>query len=192
MAPVLAAVFQAYGLMPGVDSMEQLAIEIQSSGAGCWAGVATSIIASAQNTEVGALGHDLLYGSSIFGSQWNLICNKIYQLNADATVIALNLYNPFVATESLTLYGLYEALIGLQINNILYAWDEVNEGGYVADIHNAFGLEPEAVAFSLAWTTLNPDIHPTTFGHKVIFETLTELGDIRAFQPHRAMEKLAK
>jgi hypothetical protein len=57
------------------------------------------------------------------------------------------------------------------------------ENIYVLDVYNAFKLNPAAVAFSLAWDTLNLDPHPTTAGHASFSSLLTALGDVRAFQP---------
>lgn len=185
--PVIAAVFMAYGLNPEVNTIEELIYTIASFGGNetnamiKWAEVTTSIIASAQNTSPGQLGYFLGLGQQAFIAQMPMIYESIRDLNPNAKIVILNLYNPFVYTENALLYGLFETLAG-GMNNLLDLW-ALNNNCYVANVHDAFLLAPDAVAFSLNPAALNLDIHPTTLGHGLIFDLLEALEIVPAFTP---------
>jgi lysophospholipase L1-like esterase len=185
--PVIAAVFMAYGLNPEVNTIEELIYTIASFGGSeinamsKWAEVTALIIASAQNTSSGQLGYFLVLGQQAFIAQMPLIYETIRELNPNAKIVALNQYNPFVYAENALLYGLFETLAG-GMNNLLDLW-ALNENCFVADVHDAFFIVPDAVTFSLNPATLNLDIHPTTLGHGLIFGLLEDLDIVAAFTP---------
>lgn len=185
--PVIAAVFMAYELDPRVNTFEELIYTISTFGGGGqaaidqWDVVTTSIIVAAQQTEPGHLGYFLILGKLAFLQQMPLISQAIRDLNPNARIVVLNLYNPFVYAENAPLYSLFE-ILSLDMNNLLNLWD-LNENCYVANVYGAFLLAPGAVTFSLNPLALNLDVHPTTLGHSLIFDLLKDLKVVPAFTP---------
>lgn len=108
--------------------------------------------------------------------------NVIQGINPDAKIIFLNLYNPFVLSENPALYGLFENLAA-PMNLFLGTFHVPAVGSFVADVHSAFYMEPDAVDFSLDLETLNLDIHPSPTGHDVICDLLEAMGAVIEFQP---------
>jgi lysophospholipase L1-like esterase len=136
-------------------------------------------------TPLTPLNTALVQGTVAFGLDMVDLFSDIRGLHPDATIIFLNLYNPFEYAESPELYGLYESIAG-PMNLLLNSFNVPAAGSFVADIYTAFQPVPEAVDFSLALDTVNLDIHPTTAGHSIIFDELTALDIVDEFQPPKA------
>ncbi|NDL67264.1 GDSL-type esterase/lipase family protein [Anaerotalea alkaliphila] len=128
-----------------------------------------------------ALGIALDAGKADFLEDWPAIVARIRELNPDAVVLALTLYNPVDPLEGILLFSRYEELVKPMNGALRKTQNQV----LLADAYKAFGRDGDAVAFSLAWDTLNLDIHPTTQGHGILFEQLTVPSNLRDFRPLR-------
>ena len=130
---------------------------------------------------------ELLAGAHAFSTEWPAIYSTIRQLNPNATVIVLTIINPFTHAGNDLLIGAFNSFVGSMndessMNYLLGLPALMDEKTYVADAYSEFLINSGAVGFSLS-PPLNLDIHPTTLGHGIIFNLLTDLGDVRAFQP---------
>lgn len=181
--PVILAAFGAYGLnYEDYGNMEEALTALYTAIyqeemilSGTWQAKVDSILASPE------LSGFLTAGATGFAGDWGSIIASIRSLNENAAIMVLNLYNPVKAEDNPVLHGVFDGFLDL-MNMTLNELD----GFYdyqVIDVYNAFKMNPSAVAFSLAWDTLNLDPHPTTAGHSTIFSLLTALGNVRAFQP---------
>lgn len=180
------AYFAAAGLQPDLMDPDdiQAAIEAIALANSLPPEVVWNVMGSTLIWEAATPGQPLnaalMNGAAVFGPEWMQIHAAIRALNQDANVIALTLYNPFELSNPL--YGLFES-IASGMNGGLGIWSAANENCYLADIYTAFQPIPDAVDFSLALDTVNLDIHPTTTGHAIIFDELTDLDIVDEFQP---------
>lgn len=127
----------------------------------------------------GSLGADLVAGSAQFVTEWPLILDRIYELNPDAKVIALTLYNPVNILEDQDLYMMYEQLIA-PMNQALRQ-NQSNRCG-LANVYDAFLSEPDAVRFNMSPVDFYPDPHPTILGHQIISQALMESRNPNSFR----------
>lgn len=177
--------FAAAGLQPDLmdpediqAAIEAIALASSKTPEEVWTVMGNTLIWEAA-TPGRPLNTALMGGAAAFGTDWMQIHAAIRTLNPDASIIALTLYNPFEPSHPL--YAIFE-MIAANMNSILQGWSAQDECD-LADIYSAFQAVPEAVDFSLALDTVNLDIHPTTAGHWIIFDELTDLDIVDEFQP---------
>ena len=145
-------------------------------GADYWSLAVAQITQQAMNPA--SLGGILLNGSQSFITEWPLILDEVHDVNPDANVVALTLYNPIEKSENAELYNIIEELIA-PMNQALR--DSRSNKCSLANVYNAFRKDGEAVDFSLAWAPqLNP--HPTELGQQLIYNELVVARNAMAFQ----------
>lgn len=175
LTPVIEEVFGLYGLEPE-DGVEDLVAKYIEAGPEL---NALKMYQFKTSVLTGDLGLALYSGSQQFVTEWPEILSRILELNSDAHVIVLSMYNPVDPAEDADLYALYEALIA-PMNKVL----RQNQGNHcgLANVYDAFLEEPDAVNFSMSPSTFWPDPHPTTLGHQIISEELQEARNPNSFK----------
>ncbi|MCY6355622.1 GDSL-type esterase/lipase family protein [Clostridium sp. ZS2-4] len=105
-------------------------------------------------------------GVKNFKADWPKIIKEINNLNPDAKIYVMTLYNP-LKTDTPVLYDTFEKLIqqiNVEIRNSIYDYE-------IADVYTKFhkydGKEP-LTNFDLLNRTIDP--HPTNYGHELIFK----------------------
>lgn len=184
LTPVIASVFQMYGLVPGINDEADLMDAIMSYGEyskDVWNANLQVFTMSALSSDPYTLGWFLETRTAQFLKDWPTILDQIELLNPDAHIIAMTLYNPIEKEDNEALYNRYEALVGPMNMAIKNSGD----GILVAEVAEKFLKKPDAVAFRLSWLEEMPpvlvDPHPTTLGHKLIFKEIKKLGNPSSF-----------
>jgi hypothetical protein len=182
LTPVIASVFQMYGLIPGVDDEADLMEAIMYYGDTVWNANLVSFIESALSSDYPSLGWWLETRTAQFLEDWPVIQDKIEALNPDAHIIAMTLYNPIEKEDNELLFNRYEALVSPMNMAIRNSEDRI----MIADVEKAFDNKPDAVDFRLTWMDEMPtvliDPHPTTLGHNLIFKSIKKLGNPESFK----------
>jgi len=181
LTPVIATVFGMYGLTPGLNDEEDLLHLVNLAGEDVWNQNLQIFESSVLYSTPSPLGIVMQTRSTQFISDWTDILEKIEDLNSDAQIIAMTLYNPIEKEDHEALFERYEALVGPMNMAIKDSGDDV----LVADVAEKFMKKPDAVAFRLTWLDEMPrvlvDPHPTTLGHKLIFKEIKKLGNPMSF-----------
>ena len=172
---MIGAIFEAYELNPMENTFEELMDKIIKNEEMVWNIVTTGLMEQLQDP---APGCPLWMGSNQFVEDWPMILSAIHDINPEAHVIVLNLYNPVSKREQPELHGLLEELLK-PMNQVI----RQNQGrrSSVANVHNAFARNDEAVKFSVSWFP-HLDPHPTNEGHQLIFEELVKSRNPRSFK----------
>lgn len=182
LTPVIATVFSLYGLTPGLDDEEDLLNLVNVGGEDVWNQKLQIFESSVLYSTPSPLGIVLQTRSTQFVSDWSDILEKIEELNQDAHIIAMTLYNPIEKEDNEALFERYEALVGPMNMAIKNSGDDI----LVAEVSEKFMKKPDAVAFRLTWLDEMPPVlinpHPTTLGHKLIFKEIKTLGNPRSFK----------
>lgn len=185
LTPVIASVFQMYGLIPGVDDEADLMAKIMSYGEysdDVWNANLQAFVMSALSSDYPSLGWWLETRTAQFLEDWPAILDKIEALNPDAHIIAMTLYNPIEKEDNELLFNRYEALVSPMNMAIRNSEDRI----MIADVEKAFDNKPDAVDFRLTWMDEMPtvliDPHPTTLGHNLIFKSIKKLGNPESFK----------
>lgn len=111
-----------------------------------------------------------------FRSNWNQICKRIYELNADVTLVAVGFFNP---VKSLRLSGNSSMEIGqlmdmaaVMMNTFVrYNADYARQYLY-ADVYNTECYTLLPVDDPEFGNTLVPNVHPTHEGHKFMAQQI--------------------
>ena len=183
LTPVIGAVFQLYGLSP-TASMENLIGAIATAGKVGWDTRLSAFTTSALSSDQATLGSLLEERTAQFLEDWPAILDKLEELNPDAQIIAMTLYNPIEKEDSEALFNRYEALV----RPMNMAMRMTQNRAALANVANAFRKEPGAVAFRLTWMDAGMmmppviDPHPTNLGHQLIFEELMKGRNPRSFK----------
>ncbi len=185
LTPVIASVFQMYGLIPGVDDEADLMAKIMSYGEysdDVWNANLQAFVMYALSSDYPSLGWWLETRTAQFLEDWPAILDKIEALNPDAHIIAMTLYNPIEKEDNELLFNRYEALVSPMNMAIRNSEDRI----IIADVEKAFDNKPDAVDFRLTWMDEMPtvliDPHPTTLGHNLIFKSIKKLGNPESFK----------
>ncbi|WP_422484996.1 GDSL-type esterase/lipase family protein [Gudongella sp. DL1XJH-153] len=187
LTPVIGAVAELYEVDPSSYPssgafIQALLGEIGAEGEMAWNMRLAAFTASALSSDPGTLGYALEARTEQFLSDWPAILDEIEELNPDAHIIAMTLYNPIEEEDNLDLYHRYEELVRPMNKAIM----KTQNRAMVAKVEKSFAKEPDAVAFKLTWTDGYPpvliDPHPTTMGHGIIFEELMKGRSPRSFQ----------
>ena len=188
LTPVIEATFALYPefyLFPGDTFEDQLMAAIITGGEGVWNLKLESFVVSALSSEPETLGYLLEARTAQFLEDWPAILDKIEDLNQDAQIIAMALYNPIEKNDNEALFLRYEDLV----RPMNMAMRMTQNRAALANVANAFRKEPDAVAFRLTWVDAGMmmppvliDPHPTTLGHQLIFEELMKGRNPRSFK----------
>jgi lysophospholipase L1-like esterase len=182
LTPVIASTFGMYGLNPGTNTMQDLIAAILTGGKAGWDPRLGQFTTSALSSEPLTLGYALEMREAQFLEDWPAILDKIEELNPDAQIIAMTLYNPIEQEDNEALFNRYEELV----RPMNKAMKRTQNRVVLVDVAKAFSKELDAVDFKLTWTTETPpvmvDPHPTTFGHQIIFEELMNARNPMAFK----------
>jgi len=185
LTPVITSVFQMYGLMPGIHNEVELMVAITGYGENVWNANLDLFTMSALSSEPGSLGWWLETRTAQFLEDWPAILDKIEDLNPDAQIIAMTLYNPIEKADNEALFNRYEELV----RPMNMAMRMTQNRAALANVANAFRKEPDAVAFRLTWMDAGMmmppvliDPHPTTLGHQLIFEELMKVRNPMSFK----------
>lgn len=185
LTPVIASTFALYpdfGLFPGSSVEEKLMYAIAYYGETVWNANLAAFTASALSSVPPSLGWALETRTAQFLEDWPAILDMIEALNPDAKIIAMTLYNPVEKDDNDALYNRYEELV----KPMRKAMKKTQNRAILVDVAKAFSREPDAVAFELTWSAGMPpvmvDPHPTTFGHALIFEALSNARNPMAFR----------
>ncbi len=98
------------------------------------------------------------------------VTERISQLNPDARIVLLTIYNPF--SEHILLSGISDAAEGVlsELNGKIAAISDSSPNVKIADVHAAFADNASR------FTNINRlDIHPSVEGHEQIYELLCGL-----------------
>jgi len=181
LTPVIEATFSMY---PGVDDEIELMAAIMGYGEDVWNTNLNLFTMSGLSSEADTLGELLETRTAQFLEDWPAILDKIEDLNPDAQIVAMTLYNPIEKADNEALFNRYEALV----RPMNMAMRMTQNRAALANVANAFRKEPDAVAFRLTWMDAIPqmppvliDPHPTTLGHQLIFEELVKVRNPRSF-----------
>jgi len=181
LTPVIDSVYRMYGLNIG-DPIELLMGRVISRGETTWNANLAYFTESALSSDYPDLGWWLEERTSQFLEDWPAILDRIEDLNSDAQIIAMTLYNPIEEDDNKVLFDRYEELVKPMNEAMLMTRDRV----MLAKVAKAFRKVPDAVAFKLTWTEGMPpvmvDPHPTTFGHSIIFDELLKLRNPMSFR----------
>jgi len=179
LTPVIDATFAMY---PSVDDEIELMTAIAYLGEDVWNTNLNLFTMSALSSEPGTLGWWLETRTAQFLEDWPAILDKIEDLNPDAQIIAMTLYNPIEKEDHKDLHKRYEALVRPMNTALLKTQNRV----LIANVANTFRKEPDAVEFRLTWMNEMPpvliDPHPTTLGHQLIFEELMKVRNPMSFK----------
>lgn len=159
LSPVISTVCTAFGVSPVKNSnlMAELAKAIVNNPNSdtILGGIAGSpTLAKALQSNISQFGIDL-----------PKIIRMIKTISPQAQIYVLSLYNPFNSQD--LLYTVVDPLIN-GINKVINT--NAASGYKVADVYTKFKTTAGAVNFDLAAFKLDP--HPTTIGHKAIYETV--------------------
>lgn len=184
LTPVIAATFALYpdySSFPGGSVEEKLMYAIAYYGETVWNTNLAAFTASALSSEPPSLGWALEMRTTQFLEDWPAILDRIEDLNPDAHIIAMTLYNPIDESDNKLLYERYEELVKPMNKAMMKTQSRV----MLANVAKAFSKEPDAVTFKLTWGGMIPvlvDPHPTTLGHSVIFEELIKIKNPMSFR----------
>lgn len=156
------------------DQMEVLLFGLEymihAAGPIVWQGVVATIMSS--------ISGSLQAGVTDFSTDWPQIMDVIHDLNPNAQIFALNLYNPANEEDNPALYALMEECINA-INAVFSA--TLSSYDYIlVDVNSAFKQYDKCLDFSLAYDTIGLDPHPTSIGHQRIFNLL-----VKAYQDNK-------
>lgn len=184
LTPVIGSVFMMYGLAP-TASMEELMDAIVSAGKDGpfgWDVRLAAFTASALSSVPTTLGSTLEDRTAQFLLDWPAILDEIEEINPDAQIIAMTLYNPIEKEDNELLFNRYKALVSPMNMAIRNSEDRI----MIADVEKSFDNKPDAVDFRLTWMDEMPpvliDPHPTTLGHELIFKAIKKLGNPESFK----------
>ena len=182
LTPVIGTVAGLYEVTPTGDFMGNLMMAIAGGGKEVWEQKLAAFTASALSSSQGSLVWMLEARTAQFLEDWPAILGEIESINPDAQIIAMTLYNPIEKEDNKVLYDLYERLV----RPMNMAMMRTQNRAMLARVEKVFGKEPGAVAFKLTWTEEMPpvliDPHPTTLGHRIIFEELAKVRNPRSFR----------
>ncbi len=180
--PMIGAMMMYYELNPEEASVEELLAAITDRGADCWYWVTQQLLEKLKYADPEEC--PLWQGVFQFQEDWPRIIEAIHDLNPEAHIIVLSIYNPVSKLESPELYQLMEELVH-PMNQTMRR----HQGRRVsmANVYNVFRRDEGAVGFSVLWRpNLEPypnlDPHPTTHGHQLIVEELMRVRNPRAFR----------
>jgi len=178
LTPVIDATFNMY---PGVDDEIELMAAIVGLGEDVWNTNLELFTMSAISSEPGTLGWWLETRTAQFMKDWPAILDIVEELNPDAQIIAMTLYNPIEKEDNVAIFNRYEGLV----RPMNMAMRMTQNRAALVNVANAFRKEPESVAFRLTWMDEMPpvliDPHPTALGHQLIFEELMKGRNPRSF-----------
>jgi len=186
LTPVIGAVAELYDVDPldydtSEEFMQALLYTIGYQGEMSWNIKLAAFTESALSSEPGSLGWMLEARTAQFLSDWPDILDEIENINPDAQIIAMTLYNPIEKDDNKALYDRYEELVRPMNMAMMRTQNRVT----LARVEKASSKEADAVAFKLTWTNQMPpvliDPHPTTLGHGIIFDALMKTRNPRSF-----------
>ncbi|MCR3955651.1 MAG: GDSL-type esterase/lipase family protein [Gudongella sp.] len=182
LTPVIGAVAELYQVDPSSYPssgafIQALLGKIGAEGEMAWNMRLAAFTTSALSSYPGTLGYMLEARTEQFLSDWPEILDEIEELNPDAHIIAMTLYNPIEEDDNKELYDRYEELVRPMNKAMMRTQNRVT----LAKVNKAFDKESDAVDFRLTWFPLI-DPHPTTLGHGIIFEELMKGRSPRSFQ----------
>ncbi|TJX15822.1 hypothetical protein E9840_01260 [Tissierella creatinini] len=178
LTPVIASVFEIYG----ATTEEEFMGKVVYAGKDIWNLNLNGFVASALSSEYPNLGTFLESGTQQFLSDWPAILDEIEDLNSDAHIIALTLYNPIEKEDNEALYYRFEELL----KPMNMAMKKTQNRAKLADVAKSFKKESDAIDFRLKWMDGMPpvwlDPHPTTLGHEIIFNEITKVRNPNSFK----------
>lgn len=176
LGPLVGALYNAYGLTPSQHTMVELLFVIDSAGPERWQEIIQGLTWSLEDPS--ALGGALELGVVAFEEEWSLIAETLSQINPEASIIPLTLYNPFEKESHRQLHALFEPWVK-RMNLALKKSQGRNLS--LADVHGSFAKEEGDVLFCLEWplSLEKLDPHPTALGHQLIFQALTKSRNIQ-------------
>ncbi len=172
---MIGALFLEYGLNPEEKTIIDLMGAIIAEGEEVWYEITAGLVAQLQVPDDDC---PLWEGSNQFVQDWPMILGAINELNPNAHVIAMTIYNPIHKKESPEFHALVNDL--LKPMNLAIRQNQGRRSS-VANVHRAFLRDSNAIDFSVAFPPyLDP--HPTNEGHQIIFEELMKVRNPRAFR----------
>lgn len=118
-------------------------------------------------------------GQQMFRENWDAIVARIRELNPDATIVAVGMYNPFrdlkLTDSSLISIGKLADTTVRQMNRyIRYESDYTNEY-LVAEVPDTEVYEFPALTDDSFWSNFVKNVHPTDNGHFYIAQQILKL-----------------
>ena len=153
----------------GLGSLGQLAGNILSTAEAL--GVAPLVLAE--------LADALLDGQAMFKENWDAIITRIRELNPDATIVAIGMYNPFrelkLTSESLISVGRMADTAVRQMNRYIRFESACSAESLVAEVPDTEVYEFPPLMDDTFWDNFVKNVHPTADGHAYMAEQILKL-----------------
>lgn len=159
-------------------------ISEQLNGLGSLGKLAGSILSTAESLGVAPLvlaemADALNDGQEMFKENWDAIITRIRELNPDATIVAVGMYNPFrdlkLTDSSLISIGKMADTTVRQMNRYIRFESDCSGEYLVAEVPDTEVYTFPALTDDTFWDNFVKNVHPTADGHAYIAEQILKL-----------------
>lgn len=155
----------------------------QLNGLGALGQLAGNILTTAETLGVtplvlAELAAALQDGQAMFKENWDAIITCIRELNPDATIVAVGMYNPFrdvkLTDESLVSIGKMADTAVIQMNRYIRYESECSAEYIVADVPDTEVYEFPPLTDDTFWDNFVKNVHPTVAGHEYMAQQILD------------------
>lgn len=159
-------------------------ISEQLKGLGSLGKLAGTLLSTAESLGVAPLvlaemARALDDGQQMFKENWDAIVARIRELNPDATIVAVGMYNPFrdlkLTDNSLISIGKMADTTVRQMNRYIRYESDYTGAYLVAEVPDTEVYDFPALTDDTFWTNFTKNVHPTDNGHFYMAQQILKL-----------------